>query len=399
MNEVATVATVNDAIFMTENIWIMISAMLVFIMGLGFACVEAGLVRAKCSANVAFKNIAVPAIGITMYALLGFGLMYPGTFNGILGFAGFGIGDWANPANFTAAYNGHFTLFTDWLFQAMFAATAATIVSGAVAERVKLNSFLVFTIAYVALVYPVVGSWTWGGGWLSTFGAHGFHDLAGSTLVHSVGGWAALAGVMILGPRIGKMLWFGWWGFNAGSALNGDPKATSWILVTTNLAAVAGIITATLTSWIVSKKPDATMALNGCLAGLVAITAGADVVTPLSSWIIGAIAGVLVVGAVFMFDRLHLDDPVGALSVHLVNGVWGTLAVGIFDITGDYTLGTQAVGVLAYAVPCFAAASLIFFIIKKTMGLRVTEKQELRGLDQAEHGQEAYSGFQIFSNM
>ena len=372
---------------------------------LGFACVEAGLVRAKCSANVAFKNIAVPAIGITMYALLGFGLMYPGTFNGILGFAGFGIGDWANPANFTAAYNGHFTLFTDWLFQAMFAATAATIVSGAVAERVKLNSFLVFTIAYVALVYPVVGSWTWGGGWLSTFGAHGFHDLAGSTLVHSVGGWAALAGVMILGPRIGKyvggkvhaipahniplatigvfMLWFGWWGFNAGSALNGDPKATSWILVTTNLAAVAGIITATLTSWIVSKKPDA----------------GADVVTPLSSWIIGAIAGVLVVGAVFMFDRLHLDDPVGALSVHLVNGVWGTLAVGIFDITGDYTLGTQAVGVLAYAVPCFAAASLIFFIIKKTMGLRVTEKQELRGLDQAEHGQEAYSGFQIFSNM
>ena len=162
MNEVATVATVNDAIFMTENIWIMISAMLVFIMGLGFACVEAGLVRAKCSANVAFKNIAVPAIGITMYALLGFGLMYPGTFNGILGFAGFGIGDWANPANFTAAYNGHFTLFTDWLFQAMFAATAATIVSGAVAERVKLNSFLVFTIAYVALVYPVVGSWTWG---------------------------------------------------------------------------------------------------------------------------------------------------------------------------------------------------------------------------------------------
>jgi Amt family ammonium transporter len=347
--------------------------------------------------------------------------MYPGTFNGILGFAGLGIGDWANPDSFTAAYNGHFTLFADWLFQAMFAATAATIVSGAVAERVKLHSFLIFTIIYVAFVYPIVGSWTWGGGWLSTLGAHGFHDLAGSTLVHSVGGWAALAGVMILGPRIGKyvggkvhaipahniplatigvfMLWFGWWGFNAGSALNGDPKATSWILVTTNLAAVAGIITATLTSWIVSKKPDATMALNGCLAGLVAITAGADVVTPLSSWIIGAIAGVLVVGAVFMFDRLHLDDPVGALSVHLVNGVWGTLAVGIFDMTGDYTLGTQAVGVLAYAVPCFAAASLIFLGIKKTIGLRVTERQELRGLDQSEHGQEAYSGFQIFSNM
>ena len=424
MNEVTQVVPVSDAIFMTENIWIMISAMLVFIMGLGFACVEAGLVRAKCSANVAFKNIAVPAIGITMYALLGFGLMYPGTFNGIsdvLGFAGFGIGDWADPSKFTAAYNGHFTLFADWLFQAMFAATAATIVSGAVAERVKLHSFLIFTVIYVAFVYPIVGSWTWGGGWLSTIGKAGFHDLAGSTLVHSVGGWAALAGGMFVGPRRGKdvdgkvddlpghhiplatigvfMLWFGWWGFNAGSALSGDPKATSWILVTTNLAAVAGIITATLTSWIVSKKPDATMALNGCLAGLVAITAGADVVSPLSSWIIGAIAGVLVVGAVFMFDRLHLDDPVGALSVHLVNGVWGTLAVGIFDMTGDYTLGTQAVGVLAYAVPCFAAASLIFFVIKKTIGLRVTERQELRGLDQSEHGQEAYSGFQIFSNM
>ena len=398
MNEAATVVPVSDAIFMTENIWIMISAMLVFIMGLGFACVEAGLVRAKCAANVAFKNIAVPAIGITMYAAIGFALMYPGTFNaisGVLGFAGFGIGDWADPSKFTAAYNGHFTLFTDWLFQAMFAATAATIVSGAVAERVKLNSFLVFTIIYVAFVYPIVGSWTWGGGWLSSIGKAGFHDLAGSTLVHSVGGWAALAGVMILGPRIGKyvggkvhaipahniplatigvfMLWFGWWGFNAGSALSGDAKATSWILVTTNLAAVAGIITATLTSWIVSKKPDATMALNGCLAGLVAITAGADVVTPL--------------------------DPVGALSVHLVNGVWGTLAVGIFDITGDYTLGTQAIGVIAYAVPCFGAASLIFFAIKKTMGLRVTERQELRGLDQSEHGQESYSGFQIFSNM
>lgn len=409
------------AVFLAENVWIMISALLVFIMGLGFACVEAGLVRAKSSANVAFKNIAVPAIGITVYAAIGFSLMYPGTFNaisGILGFAGFGIGDWTNEANFTAAYNGHFTLFTDWLFQAMFAATAATIVSGAVAERVKLSSFLLFTLIYIAFVYPIVGSWTWGGGWLD---AKGFHDLAGSTLVHSVGGWAALAGVMILGPRIGKysngkahaipahniplatigvfMLWFGWWGFNAGSALSGDPKSTSWILVTTNLAAVAGIITATATSWIISKKPDATMALNGCLAGLVAITAGADVVTPLSSWIIGAVAGVLVVLSVLFFDKVRLDDPVGALSVHLVNGVWGTLAVGIFDISGSYTIQTQALGILSYALPCFALASLIFLAIKKTIGLRVSEKEELRGLDLSEHGQESYSGFQIFSNM
>ena len=322
-----------------------------------------------------------------------------------------------NPESFTSKYNGHFTLFSDWLFQAMFAATAATIVSGAVAERIKLNSFLLFTLLYVAFVYPIVGSWVWGGGWLSKLG---FHDLAGSELVHSVGGWAALAGVIILGPRLGKyskgkshaipahniplatigtfILWFGWWGFNGGSALSGNPFDTSLILVTTNLAAVAGIITATATSWILSKKPDATMALNGCLAGLVAITAGADTVTPMSSWIIGAIAGVLVVFSVFFFDRMRLDDPVGALSVHLVNGVWGTLAVGIFDYTGRFSVLTQLIGVVAYAIPCFLCAAIIFLAIKKTIGLRVSEKEELRGLDLSEHGQESYGGFQIFSN-
>ena len=405
------------SLFISENIWIMISAMLVFIMGLGFACVESGLCRAKSSANICFKNIAVPAIGISVYALVGFGLMYPGEFNGILGFAGFGIGDWLNPKSFTSGYNGHFTLFSDWLFQAMFAATAATIVSGAVAERIKLSSFLVFTLLYVAFVYPIVGSWVWGGGWLSKLG---FHDLAGSELVHSVCGWAALAGVIILGPRLGKyskgkshaipahniplatigtfILWFGWWGFNGGSALSGNPFDTSLILVTTNLAAVAGIITATATSWILSKKPDATMALNGCLAGLVALTAGADTVTPMSSWIIGAVAGVLVVLAVFFFDRMRLDDPVGALSVHLVNGVWGTIAVGVFDYTGRFSVLTQLLGVVAYAIPCFLCASIIFLAIKKTIGLRVSEKEELRGLDLSEHGQESYGGFQIFSN-
>ncbi|MCQ2124090.1 MAG: ammonium transporter [Fibrobacter sp.] len=421
--EAAPAPTVGDAIFMTENIWIMISAMLVFIMGLGFACVESGLCRAKSATNICFKNVAVPAIGISVYAAIGFGLMYPGEFNGIIGFRGFGIGDWLNAANFTSAYNGHFTLFTDWLFQAMFAATAATIVSGAVAERIKLSSFLVFTLFYVAFVYPIVGSWVWGGGWLSSFtafGAEGFHDLAGSELVHSVGGWGALAGVLILGPRIGKyvngkahaipahnvplatigvfILWFGWWGFNGGSALSGNPFDTSLILVTTNLAAVAGIITATATSWIIAKKPDATMALNGCLAGLVAITAPADTVSPMSAWIIGAIGGVIVVLAVYMFEKLRLDDPVGALSVHLVNGIWGTLAVGLFDYTGRFNVATQALGVVAYAIPCFLSACLIFIVIKKTMGLRVSEKEELKGLDLAEHGQESYGGFQIFSN-
>ncbi len=415
------------SLFVSENLWILISAMLVFIMGLGFACVESGLCRAKSSANICFKNIAVPAIGVTVYAFLGFGLMYPGDFNGFFGFKGFGIGDFENPLNFTSAYNGHYSLFADWLFQAMFAATAATIVSGAVAERIKLSSFLVFTFFYVAFVYPIVGSWTWGGGFLGSengllyekFG-HVFHDLAGSALVHSVGGWAALAGVIVLGPRLGKyrngkaqaipahsiplatigvfILWFGWWGFNGGSALSGNPFDTSFILVTTNLAAVAGIITATATSWILSKKPDATMALNGCLAGLVAITAGADTVTPTSAWCIGAVAGILVVFAVFFFDKMHLDDPVGALSVHLVNGIWGTLAVGIFDYTDRFSIITQFIGVIVYAIPCFCAASLLFLAIKKTIGLRVSEKEELRGLDLSEHGQESYGGFQIFSN-
>lgn len=413
-SSIASVDALANTTFLSENIWIMLCALLVFIMGLGFACVESGLCRAKSTTNILFKNLAVPAIGITTYALIGFSLMYPGDFSisSLFGFAGFGLN--VPEGGFTKAYN-HYTYFTDWLFQAMFAATAATIVSGAVAERIKLSAFLIFTFFYVSFVYPIVGSWTWGGGFL---GQMNFHDLAGSTLVHSVGGWGALAGVLFLGPRLGRyhgkrikampghsmplatigvfILWFGWWGFNAGSALSGDPQATSSILVTTNLAAVGGIIAATALSWIIAKKPDLTMALNGCLAGLVAITAGADAVSPLSAWIIGAIAGILVVLSVYMFDRLHFDDPVGALSVHLVNGIWGTLAVGLFS--SEFSLSTQVIGVICYAVPCFLAASLIFFIIKKTIGLRVSEREELRGLDIGEHGQEAYSGFQIFTN-
>ena len=247
-----------------------------------------------------------------------------------------------------------------------------------------------------------------------------FVDTADLKEIEEAASWGALAGVIILGPRIGKyvngkahaipahnvplatigvfILWFGWWGFNGGSALSGNPFDTSLILVTTNLAAVAGIITATATSWFIAKKPDATMALNGCLAGLVAITAPADTVSPLSAWIIGAIGGVLVVLAVYFFEKLRLDDPVGALSVHLVNGIWGTLAVGIFDYTGRFNLATQALGVVAYAIPCFVGACVIFLAIKKTMGLRVSAQEELRGLDLSEHGQESYGGFQIFSN-
>jgi len=413
--------------FTLSNIWIMISALLVFIMGLGFALVESGLTRARNTTNILFKNLVTPAIGVTTYAIIGFNLMYPGEadwiIKSILGFGGFGLTGLSDPGAFTPAYgasdgiSGNFTYLTDFLFQSMFAATAATIVSGAVAERIKLHAYIIFTVIYVALVYPFVGSWVWGGGWLDGMG---FHDLAGSTLVHSVGGWAALAGVIVLGPRFGRyaggkvkampghnltfatigvfILWFGWWGFNGGSALSGSPHDTAWILVTTNMACVCGILGAMITSWIVQKKPDLTMVLNGALAGLVAITAPADVVSVGSSAIIGFVGGIIVVFSVFFFDKIKIDDPVGAISVHLVNGIWGTLAVGIFG-GADYSFLTQLIGVLAYGAVCFPAAFLIFFAIKKTVGLRVSEREELRGLDIGEHGQEAYSGFQIFTDV
>jgi Amt family ammonium transporter len=407
---------VSNEMFTINNTWMMVSTFLVFIMNLGFAMVETGLCRAKNATNILFKNTVIPAIGILGFALVGFNLMYPGDFNiipGIFGFAGFGVG--TDAAGVTSAYNVGYTYWTDFLFQAMFAATAATIVSGAVAERVKLSSFLVFTAIYVMLIYPFVGSWTWGGGWLKGLN---FHDFAGSTLVHSVGGWGALAGALVLGPRIGKfvngkakpimghnlamvtigvfMLWLGWFGFNGGSVLSADPGMVSFVLVTTTLGAAAGTIGAMLTSWIIQKKPDFTMVLNGCLAGLVGITAGADAVSVSASIIIGLVAGILAVLGVLFFDKLKIDDPVGALSVHLVGGVFGTLAVGIFS--PDYTFLTQLLGVVSYGVVCFPAALLIFFVLKKTIGIRVSEEEEMKGLDIGEHGQEAYSGFQFFTN-
>jgi len=406
--------------FTFTNIWIMLCALLVFIMGLGFALLESGLTRAKNTTNILFKNLVTPAIGVTTYAILGFNLMYPGDawiIPNILGFGGFGLPGIGDPDAFKAvADREHYTYLTDFLFQSMFAATAATIVSGAVAERIKLHAYIVFTLIYVAFVYPFVGSWNWGGGWLD---AKGFHDLAGSTLVHSVGGWGALAGAIVLGPRLGRyiggkakaipghnltfatigvfILWFGWWGFNGGSALSSSPKDTAWILVTTNIACVCGILGSMLTSWFVQKKPDLTMVLNGALAGLVAITAPADVVSVPSAAIIGLVAGVLVVFSVLFFDKVKIDDPVGAISVHLVCGVWGTIAVGIFG-GSEFSILTQLIGVLAYGAVCFPVAFGIFFAIKKTIGLRVSEREELRGLDLGEHGQEAYSGFQIFTN-
>jgi Amt family ammonium transporter len=405
--------TAADAIFTINNTWMLVATFLVFIMHLGFATLESGLTQAKNTVNILFKNMSIIAIGILTYAVCGFNLMYPGEFNGFLGFAGLGVSTGAE--GLTPAYNPGYTYWTDFIFQAMFAATAATIVSGAVAERIKLSSFLVFSTIYVAFVYPIVGSWTWGGGWLAD---KNFHDFAGSTLVHSVGGWAALVGAYTLGPRLGKysrngkikpilghnmplatigvfLLWFGWYGFNGGSVLSADPGAVSFVFVTTTLAAAAGVIGAMGTSWIISKKPDLSMILNGSLAGLVGITAGADCISPMYSVVVGLIAGAIVVVAVIQLDKMKIDDPVGAISVHLACGIWGTLAVGIFS--PDYQLGTQAIGVGAYALFCFVSANIIFQVIKLVLGLRVSEEEEILGLDIGEHDMESYAGFQIFT--
>ena len=345
-----------------------------------------------------------------------FNLMYPGFAEGSAGFidfAGFGI---APPENgMTAEYaDGGYTWWTDFLFQGMFAATAATIVSGAVAERMKIGPFMVFTLIYVGLIYPIAGSWKWGGGFLDQMG---FYDFAGSTLVHSVGGWAALVAVWLLGPRIGKfkngkpqaipghniplatagvlILWLGWFGFNGGSVLSADPELTSLTLVTTCLAAAAGGVVAALVSFLKYKNLDLTMFLNGILGGLVGITAGADVMTPESAIIIGGIAGAIIVFAVALVDAIKLDDPVGAIAVHLICGIWGTLAVGIFSTNPEHTFMIQLTGVACYAVFCLATSFLIIFTLKKTVGIRVSEKEELEGLDSHEHGMNAYSDFRL----
>jgi len=412
----AFAADVSEGVFRANNNWMMVSTFLVFIMHLGFATLETGLTRAKNTVNILFKNTVIVAIGFLTYALMGFNLMYPGDFilGQWFGFAGFGIASPEGAAGLIQYADGGYTYWTDFMFQAVFAATAATIVSGAVAERIKLHSFLIFSTIYVATIYPLFGSWKWGQGWLHQLG---FYDFAGSTLVHSVGGWGALAGAIILGPRIGKyfkgsirpimghnmplatigvfLLWLGWFGFNGGSVLSADPGAVSFVLTTTCMAAAAGIIGAMCVSWFVSKKPDLSMILNGALAGLVGITAGADVVSVMSSIVIGLIAGVIVVFAVMLIDRVKIDDPVGAVSVHLVCGIWGTLAVGIFS--ADHSIGAQLTGIIAAGALCFPAAFIIFFILKITLGLRVSEDEELRGLDIGEHGMEAYSGFQVFS--
>ena len=406
--------TAATALFTANNIWMMLATALVFIMHLGFAGVEAGFGQSKNTVNILFKNTITPVIGLTTYCFVGFNLMYPGEFNiieGVFGFSGFGIG--YDPAVSGPSINyasGGYTYWTDFLFQGMFAATAATIVSGAIAERVKLSAYMIFTLIYVGLVYPFLGSWKWGAGWLD---AMNFYDFAGSTLVHSVGGWGALAGIIVIGSRLGKyeggkvvdkpgssvplavigvfLLWLGWFGFNGGSVLSADPDLVSYVLVTTSLAACTGALFGFFTSYIKFKRMDLGMVLNGILAGLVGITAGADTVSINSALIIGAVAGVLVVLSAITLDKFKLDDVVGAVSVHLSCGIWGTLAVGIFSTNADHTFMTQLIGVLSYGAVAFPAAFLIFFTLKKTMGVRVSKEHEIEGLDSHEHGIRGYT--------
>lgn len=402
-------------LFTVNNLWMMIATILVFIMHLGFATLEAGLTRSKNTVNILFKNTIIPGIGLLSYAFVGFNLMYPGAeyVGGFFGFAGFGL---SLPAGWDSSnYNEGYTFFTDFIFQAMFAATAATIVSGAVAERVKLGPFIFFSVVYVAIIYPIVGMWKWGGGFLNALETP-FYDFAGSTLVHSVGGWGALAGAYLLGPRIGKytkdgmkaipghnlpmatigvfLLWFGWFGFNGGSVLSANPGLVSKVFVTTSMAAASGAFGALLISFWKFKTYDITMVLNGILAGLVGITAGADQMGVGESALIGFVGGGLVVLGVVFFDKIKIDDPVGAIAVHLIGGIWGTLAVGLFgDLAGFSQLGSQLIGIGVVGAFCFSAAWIIFFALKRTIGIRVDEREEVEGLDINEHSMRAYPDF------
>ncbi len=401
-------AELND--FKIDNLWIMLSGCLVFIMHLGFASLEAGLIRQKNTINILFKNTMIISIGLLTYGLIGFNVMYPGFSDDSLGILSLeAIPNFVTlqegAPDLTPAY-GDYTWYTDFFFQAMFAATCATIVSGSVAGRVKLSSFLIFATCLLLFCYPVTGAWHWGGGWLARLG---FYDFAGSTLVHSVGGWAALVMAWLLGPRLGKynadgspnaipgsnmplvavgvfLLWFGWFGFNGGSVLSADPALTSLVLVTTSMAAAAGGLAAGLVSW-TQGKPDVTMALNGILAGLVGVTASADSVTIQGAVMIGAIAGVIVYFSVVIVDK-KIDDPVGAVSVHLVCGIWGTIAVAIFG-GGDFV--AQLIGIGAIGAYTVIFTLIVGSILKATLGIRVSASEEEVGLDVSEHGMSAYN--------
>jgi len=424
-----------------DTVWVLIAAFLVFFMNLGFGLVESGFCRAKNCVNILFKNFVVFAVSSIAFLALGFGVMF-GDGNPLLGLKGllFVTGADNSPA-LGAAYQGVYSalnwtgvpLWAKFFFQLVFSGTAATIVSGAVAERIKFKAFILFTLFMVGIIYPIGGHLIWGGGWLAS---KGFLDFAGSTVVHSIGGWAALAGIIVLGPRIGKygpggkvfaipghsmtsaaigvfILWFGWFGFNPGSTMAADGPSIAHVATTTNIAAAAATLSSMLTAWILLGKPDFGMTLNGCLAGLVAITAPCAFVSVPSSLIIGIIAGVIVVLAVFFFDRIRIDDPVGATAVHLANGVFGTIALGLFaDPTvcpaaaaakkglflggGMEQLGPQLIGVGVVAVAVFGLSLAFWFVTKMLCGgIRVSEEEEVEGLDYNEHGNSAYPNFQL----
>lgn len=413
-----------DLKVMADTLWVMITAFLVFWMNAGFALVESGFCRKKNTVNILAKNFIVFALSALSYWALGFALMF-GDGNALIGLKGFFLTGADNSPAMADAYQGVYSalnwtgvpLEAKFFFQLVFAGTAATIVSGAVAERIKFQAYILFSVLLVALCYPVAGHWIWGGGWLS---AKGFHDFAGSTQVHSIGGWAALIGILFLGPRVGKyrkdgtthpipghnmtsaalgglILWLGWFGFNPGSTMAADPTAIAHVAITTAMAAAAGTVISCLYAWIRIGKPDLSMMINGCLAGLVAITAPCDGVSVTGSIVIGLISGVLVVEAVMAFDKLRIDDPVGALSVHLVNGVWGTLSYGLFATDGGLLYGggagqliTQVIGVVAVAVFTCVLSVILWAGVKATLGMRVSAQEEYEGLDTTEMGMEAY---------
>jgi len=410
-----------------DTVWVLLAAFLVFFMQAGFGMVEAGFIRAKNACNILTKNFLDYCAASIVFFLVGYAFMF-GEGNGFIGWSGFAL---------TAAegtYPSNLPIWAFWLFQAAFCGAAATIVAGAMAERMKFSAYLIYTVVISALVYPIIGHWVWGGGWLSKLG---FADFAGSTVVHATGGWAAFIGAVLLGPRLGKyngngkvnaiaghsiplaalgvfILWFGWFGFNPGSTLGvlGQENAIGLVAINTNLAAATGAIVAMVTVWLRYGKPDLSMTMNGALAGLVAITAGCAFVDPWAAIAIGAVAGVVVVFGVALLDAIRVDDPVGAVAVHGMNGIWGTLAIGLFGRKalgvaadglfyggGAGQLGIQAMGTLACAGFALVAMGLVFFAIKSTTGLRVGRDEELRGLDIGEHGMESYAGFEIFSNV
>ena len=413
---------------MGDTLWVLVAAFLVFFMQAGFAMVESGFTRAKNAVNILMKNLMDFSMGSIAYWAIGFAIMF-GAGNAFMGTSGWFVpsqtlteGAAASTSVFSSLEWSSVPTYAAWLFQLVFAATAATIVSGAMAERTQFKSYLIYSIFITGIIYPIVGHWIWGGGWLSDLG---MSDFAGSTVVHSTGGWLALTGAIVLGPRLGKydtegnprpiaghnlplaalgvfILWLGWFGFNPGSQMGADAAPISSIAITTNLAAAAGAITAMITAWIILGKPDAGMSLNGALAGLVAITAGCASVSPTSAAIIGALGGIVVVLSVLMFEKLRIDDPVGAISVHGTCGALGTILLGFFDSSsgvfaggGFALLGAQVVGVLAVLVWCLVTGFILFYGIKAITGLRVTEEEEQAGLDYEEHGASAYPDFNV----